>query len=526
LKLCRFEIASGRWLEFLFLSLTLLLTAAISLIWSHFRLLDNDEFLVLWTDRVSTLGQLVQIQRTVPISLDPILYHALAHFALRTLCADAFAIRLPSLAGFLLMQVCLYAFVRQFADSLTAIFTMAFPAVTATLFYAVEGRPYGLLLGLYGLVLWSWQRAARKKSHLQVEVCVLALAVAMAINAHYFGILLLVPLCGAELYKTFEKRRVDWPVVAAVMAGMASMVFVLPFESAIAVFREHYYNTGAVGLHAITQAYRSLFWDYTSYTMRVQHWMALVFVVSTVVVVWGCVQELLRRKFPIAGAEVVFLVGLAGLPVFGFLLARYVTHSFEPRYVLGAMVGIAPLLGIALTPFFRRPILGRILLVGLLVGIANAGVARIDAERRATRQVMASLVVAPEIKAAVMSSQSQRLYVQDFGHFATAAYYEPDAELRSRLVLVYSKAEEIRWRGRDTNSLTALHMRVFTPYATVPYEGLVRGAGGHVFMLFHTGWDWTDEAFEAGGAVVKPLGRMVDGDVDMVGFDGVNGAEK
>jgi hypothetical protein len=516
--------------------LALLLTAVISLGWSHYRLMDNDEFLVLWTDGVGSLARMVHIQLATPISLDPLVYHSLAHIALKAihepqaLHPDAFALRLPSLLGYLLMQVCLYKFMRRATAGIAggdgaAVFAMAFPALTGTLFYAVEGRPYGLLLGLYALALVSWQSAIRVDANRRVALITLAAAVALTLNTHYFGVLLLVPLCGAELYRTFDRgpqalarRRLDWPVVAAIVAGMASLACVLPFEKAAAVYRKHYYNAGEVGWHAITMAYRTLLMDYTHYSMRVQHVLAAVFVLATAAFLWGCYWQMRRRELALGDAEIVFLIGLAALPFFGFLLAHYVTHSYEVRYVLGAVVGIAPLLAMTLMPVFRRDWAGRVVLAGLFVAIAVVGLVRMESERQTTRGIMASLVVSPAMKAELLATPTQTLYIQNLGQFATAAYYEPDAEVRRRMALVYSSDEEMRWRHRDTNALTAMNMQAFTPLTTVQYESLKTQPGEHVFMLFEGGWEWTAEAFAADGAVVTPMGRMLDGQVAAVRF--------
>ncbi len=126
--------------------LILLLTAAIAFTWSHVKLLSQDEFFVLQTDTVSSLRQLVYIQRHYPISLDPLVFHTLAHACTKLFGPTALALRLPSIFGFLLMQVCLFFATRVIAGPRAALVAMAFPALTASLFYAPEARPYGLLL--------------------------------------------------------------------------------------------------------------------------------------------------------------------------------------------------------------------------------------------------------------------------------------------------------------------------------------------------------------------------------------------
>jgi 4-amino-4-deoxy-L-arabinose transferase-like glycosyltransferase len=166
------------------------------------------------------------------LSFDPIAYHVLAWLAIRLFGAGAFAIRLPALLGFLLMQICLFFFVRQVASERAAVFALAYPALGGALYYSAEGRPYGLLLGFCALAMVSWQTATRSESKRTLALVTLALSTALALNTHYYGVLLLVPLCGAEMFRTFQRRRLDFPVIAAIGAGMAWIVFTLPFMKA------------------------------------------------------------------------------------------------------------------------------------------------------------------------------------------------------------------------------------------------------------------------------------------------------
>jgi hypothetical protein len=86
------------------------------------------------------------------------------------------------------------------------------------------------------------------------------------------------------------------------------------------------------------------------------------------------------------------------------------------------------------------------------------------------------------------------------------------------LALVYSPVEEIRWRSRDTNSLTALNMKSFTQFTIAPYESLTTQPGDHIFLLYHDGWNWTDQAFAVDHAQVTPIGKMLQGDTAAVRF--------
>ena len=516
----------------------MLLTAGLSLAWSHNKLMSQDEMYAFQTYSVPSLGALVHVQRTEPISLDPMLYPVLSHSAMKVFGVGEFALRLPALLGFLLMQVCLFFFVRRLAGERAGVVAAAFPALTATQFYSAEGRPYGLMLGLYALALWCWQSAARPTSEnpdvgyprTRVWALVgLALAIAATINAHYFGVLLLLPICAAEIFRSVQTRRMDWPVCAAIGAGMAFFATTIPFLRAANEFRKNYYNAGSVGVHDISMAYRSMFVDYTRMSMNAQHLWMVVLVVFAAALVWGNwrIAHPTHRdrtamngapNFCIAAAEWVLLLVLAALPFCGYVLARFVTHSIEVRYVLGAMVAISAMLAIAIGTTLRRDAVFNTVLVVLGLGIVGAGAVRIHAEQNKTTLRLTSLVLPAEVKAALGANLDGRLYVQDMGAFEEDRYYEPDAEVRARMTLVYSRAEEMRWNRHDTMALTAMHIAHFTGLPVVSYEALRAQPGEHLFVLYHTGWDWTDQAFAEDGARLRPVGKALAGDVAAVRF--------
>ncbi|MFP5231223.1 MAG: hypothetical protein ACLGQX_01205, partial [Acidobacteriota bacterium] len=120
-------MTAGSWL---LPALFLLLSATLSLLWSHVRLLWNDEFLSFYSDGVASLKQVVLVQLHYPISLDPPTYHLLSHLCMDVLGRNAIALRLPALCGFLLFQLCLFFFVRRLAGERAAIVAMAAPICT------------------------------------------------------------------------------------------------------------------------------------------------------------------------------------------------------------------------------------------------------------------------------------------------------------------------------------------------------------------------------------------------------------
>ena len=496
--------------------LIVLLTACVAFAWSHVKLLSQDEFFVLQTDSVSSLRELISIQRHYPISLDPLVFHVLAHACTKVFGPTALALRLPSIFGFLLMQVCLFFVTRAIAGARAALVAMAFPALTATLFYAPEARPYGLLLGLYALAFLAWRTATRRSERRAGSLTVLAVAVALTLNTHYFGVLILVPLCMAEVARILLRRRLDVPVIAAIVLGMAGIVFALPFQKAAGAFRKHYYNAGEISLRAISQAYRSLFVNYTTQPMGVQRIEAVLLVAFALVLIALCILRLRARAVTIPGAELVFLVALAALPLFGVALAKFVTHSIEVRYVLSAIIAISIFVAVAVEPWLRHRLSPNSIVAILAVGVLVAGVLRIRNELVKSKQQLALLVLSPSLKAQLLALPDSHLYIQDMGHFEVASYYEPDPEIRSRITLLYSHEDELRYDRHDTASLTAEHMQHFAGFHIVPYAQLKAMPGDHMLVLYHSGWNWTDQALAADGASVKSLDSALDGDAVLV----------
>ncbi|MGB9032269.1 MAG: glycosyltransferase family 39 protein [Acidobacteriaceae bacterium] len=503
------------WLPLAFVALT----AAICVSWSAAKLLWWDEFLEFWTDHQPGWAQVAHIQLHWPVSLDPLVYHCLASTAMRLLGPSAFAIRLPALLGFLVLQFCLYLFVRRLVSERAAIFALVVPALTATLYYAVEARPYGLLLGLCGIAMVSWQAAVHRETHRAGPLLALALSLALAINTHYYGALLLIPFLSAELFRAIRNRRIDLPVLAAIAAGAAALVFVVPFARAAAPFRHYDYfmaqnrMTPAV----IATAYTEFFLGKNFAVAHGQ--LSLLLIAALLLFLVLAFRRRLRATALPPEPEVVFLVVLAGLPVFGFLLAVTVTHVFEPRHMIVSIAGIAALAAISLDSLFRRDRIGRLLIVFLFAELACGGIMHVRIERNLTRDVQSPMLLTPQVKAAVLASPSGRIYIQQPAAFSKAWYYEPDPEIRSRIVFVYSREEELRWSHMDVISLTELHLRHFTSIPIESWDSVTTQPGNQIFVTFKdSDWDWFDKALAADHADVQPLGPAFQGQVVSVRF--------
>jgi hypothetical protein len=499
------------------------LTAIISLLWSSNSLLTWDEYLSLWTDRLPTLEQVVQVQRTSPISIDPLFYHLAAHTSVRLFGAGPFAMRLPSLVGYLIMQVCLFFFVRRIAGKAAATLAVGLPALSSAFYYSLDGRPYGLMLGFIALSILSWQGATRRESKRALWLVTLALSIALTVNVHYFGVLLLIPLCFAETCRALQRRSWDIPVLSSIAAGATGILGLLPFLNAASEFRVHY-CCYPVTIGVIPAAYLSMFPHF--HGSRIEPAFDALLFIAALLVLWSCFRQFRPRSAVVGAAhthqfpipEAILLLTLALQPFCGYLLALLTTKAMEPRYLIGALPGVTAILAIGLAFAFPQNG-GRTVAALMFLAVTLAGLRNIDQARKSTAEAFETLNISPAIKAALFASATGKLYFQDAERFAFATYYEPDTDIRSRMALVYSPTQERKWKHNDTMSFNAISMRNFTPFDIEPYESISDRRGEAVFAVVDDlGWDWTIHAFEDAQSRVQSVGSAFGIDIVTVTF--------
>jgi hypothetical protein len=496
----------------------LALTFLLCVLHAHYELMWSDEYGILVTDSVRSVSRLFQVQSTYPVSLDPFVYHLLSHISILCFGPDAFAIRLPSILGFLTMQVCLFTFLKRCSGTAAALFAGALSLSAGTFWYAYQGRPYGVLLGFCGIVAVSWQAAARRRYHRALPLVLLALGLALALNTHYYAVLLFIPLCGAEAVRAFEARRVDLTSVAAIAAGGAGLLCALPFFKAASAYQQHYYTRFVWDIHFVTHAYTWLMVGPLGISPKLQR--AFVFALCIALLAFALP---LRRKRAEAvakttHAEMTMLVLLAALPVCGFLLAVTVTHVVEMRFVASATFGVSALLGLALAALLPSPAkmwtgLALVLAVGLFL---NAMTMR--QEDLLSKQMLAEMKLPSRTLAAIESRPGEPIYIESPAIFLEAVNYASDPEARSRFGLFYSFQQNLLCCHTDTSARTCQNLRAMTDYPVVSFEELRARRGEQLFVLYHYASDWPAGAIQAAGAEVEYLGPAYGGDLVAVRF--------
>jgi hypothetical protein len=328
----------------------------------------------------------------------------------------------------------------------------------------------------------------------------------------------------AELFRTFQRRRFDFPVIASIGVGAVGIVFNLPFMEAAKQFRGHYGTWDMLGAMSIQLAYLIVLLNLKAIhgmkNVDMRLYVFIVILVGVSICIFLC--RLSRKTLTAIEPQEVFVLALAALPFFGYLLAFFASSTLEPRFVVGLVIGIAAITAIGLFSLCRSERVETFIIAVLFVTIASTGITHVYLERMATQRIRSSMVLPPQIKAALMASPSNLVYIQDMENFGAAVFYEQDADVRSRIALVYSETQEVKWNQESVIAQTASHLSNFAPIKTIPYESLTAQAGDHIFVEYGgtdkpIGWNWIGRAFAAGHADVKPLGSAFCGNGELMG---------
>jgi hypothetical protein len=240
------------------------------------------------------------------------------------------ATRLPAMIGFLLMSICLYRFVARRTNALYGFVAMLFPWITGAARYAYEARPYGLVMGFSALALVCWQTACDGRRR-RWALAGLILSLTGALMSHCYAVLLFVPLALGELVRTVRARRIDWPVWLAIGATMPLVLTYVPLLRA---------NNGFVLHNAKFEPRFASIWEFCVMILgpAVWFWLAGFAAVLLPAKREGESQE--KRPAQIPAHEVAAAAGLVAIPLGVLLLAFALTHVFETRYGLPAVMGL------------------------------------------------------------------------------------------------------------------------------------------------------------------------------------------
>ncbi|MBV9269257.1 MAG: glycosyltransferase family 39 protein, partial [Acidobacteriaceae bacterium] len=245
------------------------------------------------------------------------------------------ALRLPEAIGFWLAGINLFCFARRRVPGVFALAAFLLPSLTNAFGYAMEARPYGLVLCFCSLALVGWQAAAENRNR-SWSLLAFASGLALAVGCHYYAILALGPFVLAEGIRFYQWRRPDWSMYLAMTAAFLPLAVFLPLIRA-------------------NMKYATTFWAKPQWITLVTFYESLL--VPAALILFAFIVLAAMRAEPeatsqaarhplsrIRGYEIAVVVGFVIIPVIAICLGKFVTGVFTDRYALPSVLGVSILI--------------------------------------------------------------------------------------------------------------------------------------------------------------------------------------
>ncbi|MEO8129608.1 MAG: glycosyltransferase family 39 protein [Bryobacteraceae bacterium] len=418
----------------------------------------------LWFDEIFTaylarLGSTTQLWSALAEATDvtPPLFNLITRTSVLVFGPTELALRLPAVAGFWLMGLCIFVFVRKRASILYAAAALLIPICIEAGVYASEARPYGLVLGGCGLALACWQAAA-DGSRRWAAIPGLALALAFTTSCHYYGALFLFPLAAGEFVRTLERRKVDWMIWSAFCAVPLTLLGHLSWIRLAMTYSGGAWSMG--GLGSLSATYSVILGSYAPVAF------------AGVALTAGMMISSRAKGLPVftttTSWETTAIAATIALPLLVLVVSRVTNGIFAYRYALPAVIGCA--VAIAVVPLRTRH-------QTAALGLGYFAVFSISFVGLETWHMRHYFRSNEPSKAAqltrVLQGSPQAVAIADAHQYLQLAYYAPQ-ELRSRLYFVASPQEARRLMHFDDDDRSLLLLRHWAPLNVSEYEPFLR----------------------------------------------------
>ena len=280
-----------------------------------------------------------------PVDINPPMYHVLARLSISFLGYSALAARLPAFLGMLLFLLCLFAFVSRRLSPSYGVLGTLLVLCTNISWYASDARPYGVILGLTGLAMVSYQRRIQRGD--LTSLIVFFLVCCCLPLTHYYGTLVIGPFLAAEVARTIEQKRIDWlQIIGTLLAPAVTLFLLRDLIRSQKPILAHYHSQGSL-TSFLTGA------DLIS----IPAWAICIGIAALALGNWlGAAARDKRRTVidpEFSGPELVLAVSLLSLPFLGAIITTF-THAYFSRYFMAASAGYVVLICYLAASFHRR----------------------------------------------------------------------------------------------------------------------------------------------------------------------------
>ena len=432
----------------------------------------------LLTFHISRLRPFSLLWRALQTGVDgsPVGYYVMVRLAGMLPGDPHITLRLPSIVGYLLTLLSVYWFARRRMPATAGLAAVLLITLSPFREYAVEARPYSLLVGFLGISAVLWQKIDENR----FVTPLFALFLTLAVSSHYLAVVAVSCFGTAELARTLLSRQMRWGVWAGCLFASCPFLMTLPV------------------LLSYREIYGGNFWEQSSWFTAVstyRYYLGLDWkLVFVLILYFGLVvgDSLLRmmrhsregsceRAFN--PAEITLISGLLLYPALLVVLTKLCGSGYTSRYgwpgILGLVLGSVYLLR---TLWLKSS--SAYLLVALLMVVAVQGVSDF------------------QMLAKAGSTRVDKLWtrLEEFGHgepnipvvmgspldYLQATEYAP-SELHAQLVSVVDDGEAKRIAGTDN---VDKNIRLLAQFLPLHVEELSAFQSAYRSFILYSGGDF------------------------------------
>lgn len=409
------------------------------------------------------------------------------------------AYRLLSIVAFSFTVICVYFFVEHRHGPVIALFCACLLFLTPLYnYYADEARPYSMFVACIAFAAVCYQRAPNRRWTIGLFASLL-----LAMGLHYYAVLALSVFCGAELFFTFETRRLRPYVWSALLLPLVMLAFFRPLLIAIRASYAHFWSR-PLFLDAL-KSYGEFFRIDTPWGFALMGVLAL----AVCAVFWQSRRRASETDLGLCPRnEQVLVLALLGYPLIIFVATKLLHGGFTPRYVLCGILGIAIAFGYLLNQLEPRATLVCLGFLAITFVTQEFTFWRTAGSNSDARGATARTLLA---FANSVHREDLPLVIADPGQYFEILHYA-SPELKRRIVTVVDPRSAYLYLGTDTLDNIMLALRQLAPVKV--YEFSEFTATNPSFLIYEngSGFYWAPTELLREGAVQRTIAIQDNGD--------------
>lgn len=429
---------------------------------------------------------------------NPPFFYFIERAASRLASNEMIAFRLPSILAFSFTVICLYLFVQK-RSGVRAGLTCAFLLFITPLntLYAVEARPYSLLVASLAFAMLAYQRLPGAWWTIGLLV-----SLSLAESLHYYAGLACFSFFVAELVHIYSARRFRTWVWLSMFGSLIPAVLSAPLLLGL----RRIYGTHFVARPELMLIPRS----YGEYFRLDAMWgIAIAGIAALVVIAAWARASRQTADAPNAddvtpASEYALVLGFVALPAFGVVVARIAHGGAMDRYFLAAILGIAIAFGYVLNSL--RPAEFKLIAAFVLIAVAaqEFGFFRLLLSSPKGIDDRADFLL-PLLAAA--HHNDLPVVISDAGQYVELAHAAPQS-LNQRMVAFVDPANAVIYAQTDTVDRLVIRLNSYVPLRA--YEFKPYAAEHPVFLLYSDGttFDWWPIRLAHDGAEVEVAAKQ------------------